>query len=139
MLEYSQDQLRELYSSLPQKLQDALYSEQNGKNIKEICEKNNISDNDKIWDINKYVGYVLFGLLPPDSLSNALREELSIKKENAEKISEQISRFVFLPLKDILEPLYGIEMKFEEEEKKPLAKPKILETPGKNDNYRELI
>lgn len=139
MLEYSKDQLRELYSSLPKKLQDALFSEQNGKNIKEICEKNNVSDNDKIWDVNKYVGYVLFGLLPPDNLSKALREELSIKKEDAEKISEQISRFVFFPLKEILEPLYGIKMELKKEEKKPSKKPDMPENIKKNDNYRELI
>lgn len=155
MPEYSQEQLRELYSALPEKLQGALYSEQNGKNIKEICEKNNITSNETIWEINKYVGYVLFGLLPPNELSETLEENLKIEENTAKKISSQLTRFVFMPIKDILEPLYGIEIKFDAKEKKETPKseknasvpaPIIKdETPDaeKNssgeDGYRELI
>lgn len=111
MLKYSKEQLNELYKSLPEELQNALYSEQNGKNIKEICEEKNIKDNKDIFEINKYVGYVLFGLLSPNKLSSLLEKELKIDKDSAEQINNRINNSIFLPIKDVLEPLYGIDLK----------------------------
>ena len=142
MLQYPKEQLSELYESLPEKLQEALYSDQNGKSIKEICGEKSITDDNTLFEINKYVGYVLFGLLPPDNLSSSLEKELKIKKEDAEYIGNQISRLVFLPIKDVLEPLYGIKIKVKEEKKDsvPIKKKEdIAEKSSEKNIYREPI
>ena len=110
MPEYSKEQLKGLYESIPKKLQDALYSEENGKSIKEICQKNKIEDSKMLFEINKYVGFVLLGLLAPDKLPSVFEKELKIKKDVSEELSSQIGHSVFYPVKDILEPLYGIKM-----------------------------
>ena len=138
MLQYPKEQLSELYESLPEKLQEALYSDQNGKSIKEICGEKSITDDNTLFEINKYVGYVLFGLLPPDNLSSSLEKELKIKKEDAEYIGNQISRLVFLPIKDVLEPLYGIKIKVKKEI--PAKKKEdIAEKSSEKNIYREPI
>jgi hypothetical protein len=145
MLEYSQEQLRDLYNSLPKELQDALYSEKNAENLDKICRQNNVSDEDVIFDVAKIVGYVLFGLMPPGELSFMIEKELKIEKPDAIKIGSEISRYVFFPLKKILEPLYGIEMKFEEKKEEPVEKqaekPNTKKKIGvqKSDSYRESV
>lgn len=138
MAEYSKEQLKELYEKLPKKMQDALYSEENGRNIKEICEKNSIKDNETLFGINKYVGFVLMGLLPPDKLASVFEKELKIEKAKSEEISSQIGHLVFYPVKDILEPLYGIKMVIKPIKKAPETKVKNY-TENKEDSYREPV
>jgi hypothetical protein len=109
---YSQEQLLELYNNLPKALQDAVYSEQNAKNIEEICAKNNIKDDSVIEGIKENVCYVLLGLLPPSELSLMLEKELELNKGACFEISNSISRYIFFPLRAYLEPLYGAPVSF---------------------------
>jgi len=112
MIEYSQEQLRELYQNLPKELQDALYSQENAKKINEICKKNNITDEKAVFDVAKITGYVLFGLLSPDNLETLFENDLKIEKNASEIVASEITKHVFMPIKNILEPLYKTELKF---------------------------
>lgn len=141
MPDYPKDQLWQLYKELPKDLQEAGFSEKVTQNIHEICAKNDISDEDIIFDVIKNVGYVFLGLLPPNELQDILEYELKIEKVKAEKIANEISRFVFLPLKKSLEALYKIKIK---PGIKPTIDPSVKEIfeeekPKKKDTYREPI
>jgi hypothetical protein len=143
MPEYPQEQLQELYNNLPEELQMAMFSEQNAQNIREICEKNGVADEDIIFDIAKNVGYVLLGLLPPEEFPVILEEELKIQKLPAGNIAKGISRFIFYPVRRLLETLYDTKLTFEkpqaaDDETSPVSLREKEELKGK-DTYREPI
>ncbi len=142
MPDYPKEQLWELYKSLPEDLQKAIFSQEVADNIQKICLENGVKNDDAIFNISKNIGYVFLGLLAPDELKNVLEKEIKIKKDKAEKISSQISRLAFLPVKKSLEALYKIKIKPGiETEVKPLddktEEPK--RKPKKEDKYREPI
>ncbi|MBZ9578160.1 hypothetical protein KJA13_04025 [Patescibacteria group bacterium] len=142
MPDYPKEQLWELYKNLPKDLQKAAFSKEVAANIQEICSKNEITDDDLIFDIAKNIGYVFLGLLPPNEFSDVLEKELKIEKSKAGQIASEITRFVFLPVKKSLEALYKIKIK-------PGVKPKVTslppetelpkKKPKKGDKYRETI
>jgi len=138
---YTPEQFWKLYEKLPQELKDALFAEETGDNIHDICERNGVLENlDQVVD---YVGRVLVGLLPPDDLQETLERELEIDKERAKKIGQEINRFIFYPVKAYLEELYKIEMvPIAGTPAKPPVKKveeKAEERPKREDIYREPI
>ncbi len=144
MPNYPKEQLWELYKGLPEDLRKATFSEEVAKNIREICAKSGLIDEDLIFDIAKNVGYVFLGLLAPGDFKNVLEKELKMEKAKAEEIASEIKRFVFLPLKQSLEALYRSEIKSEGETKNEKAgkgeKPELPKKKnGKGDRYREVI
>ncbi len=124
MPEYPKEQLSQLYKNLPKDLQEALFSEENTRNLREICLKNGVMDEDIIFKLTKNLAYVFLGLLPPNELQGVLEKELNLKNSQAEQIASEISRYLFLPLKKSLEALYKIEIK-------PGLQPEALPLPSK--------
>jgi len=136
MLNYSKEELWGLYKQVPKELQRATFSEEIGQNIRDICNNHDISDEDLIISVIKSVGYVFLGLLSPAKYSDTLQKELNLPKEKADKITDDITGIVFLPLKKTLDPLYQID----------LTAPKnssLIKTSDnkirKKDSYREPI
>lgn len=145
MPDYSKEQLHQLYTDLPEDLQEAIYSEQNARNIQEICAKNSVTDDDLIYEITKNTGYVLLGLLSPNDLLSVLENELKLKQKTAEQVATGITRFIFFPVRVSLEALYKIVIKSPTE---PLgtttgpletASPPREKKPRKSDVYRETL
>jgi len=147
---YTREQFWKLYEKLPQELKDALFAEETGNNIYDICERNGISEN--LDQIVEYVGQVLVGLLPPNEFQETLEKELRLEPEIAKKVYQEIFRFIFYPVKTSLEELYKIEMipiagvpakptVKRVPEEKPEEKPEISpeEKPRGMDRYREPI
>jgi len=133
---YTREQFWKLYEKLPQELKDALFAEETGNSIYDICKRNEIKEN--LDQIVEYIGQVLIGVLPPDEFQETIEKELKLKKEVAKKVAQEINRFIFYPVKTSLEELYKIEIT-------PLAKPTgVTPPPGekppappKEDVYRE--
>lgn len=139
MKKYTKDQFWKLYAKLPQELQDALFAEETGNNIFEICKRNRIEDN--LDQIVEYVGQVLVGVLPPKDFQENLEKELKLKKETAKKVAQEINRFIFYPVKPTLEELYKIEIVPPVKPSgvtPPLSEEKPKAPPGK-DLYREPV
>lgn len=143
---YTSEQFWELYEKLPQELKDALFAEETGNNIYEVCQKNETEG--MLEDIVDLVGQALVGLLPPEEFQNNLEKELGLEKETAKKVAHEINRFVFYPVKPTLEQLYS--MGTTAGEKKPEVaplktngeKPPTEEKPAitsREDTYREPI
>jgi len=137
MAKYPKEQLWELYKELPEKLKEAIFSEKTANNIYSSCKKNGLEDEEKISQISENVGYVLLGLIVPEEFKKILLKEIKLKKTTAEKIYQEITRFVFFPLKEEMEGLYKIKIEVgPESETVPLAE--IPEKkPKKRDTYRE--
>jgi hypothetical protein len=130
MIDYPKEELWELYKYLPEDLQKATFSEEVGAKIQEICFNNEINDDDVIFEIIKNVGYVFLGLLPPNEFPDFLEKDLEVKRDLANKITLEITEFIFLPVQKSLENLYNIKMDIE-------IKKKVEEKIKDKDKYRE--
>lgn len=135
-VEYTNEQLWKLCEKLPNELKEVVFSEETANIIWDVCEKNEIEEVSKVA---KYTGYVLMGVLLPDKLKEVLEEKLNLEKEVVEKVAHEINRFIFYPVKPLLEELYKIEIA-------PPAKPTGITpppeekppTPPGKDTYREV-
>lgn len=150
MPEYSPEQLWPLYEKLPKDLQEAIFSEKTAETIHNICTRNGLSG-EKISEVAKYTGYVMLGVLPPDEFQKTLEDELKLENDLAKKITLEITRFLFFPLRESLEALYRAEIT-SAKPKIPSIKPEISPVPEiekpvekkpeietKRDIYREPI
>jgi len=126
---YSPEQLSQLYEKLPKELQDAIFSEENGKYIQDICKENGVVNEDQVLDATRNTAYVLMGLLPPDELSDVLEKEAGIEGKVAQQISREIKRFVFYPVKKTLEDLYDTTITYEDQ-------PAISRQPAANERKK---
>lgn len=122
--EYSKEQLWKIYELLPKDLKEAIFSQETSENIAFACAFAKL-ERKKFSQVARLTGQVLLGLLPPQDFQEALMKELQIEEEKAKKISHQIKRLIFNPLKESLLLLY------EKEEEK--------EKPSFKDIYREPV
>lgn len=144
---YTSEQFWKLYENLPKELKDALFSGETGNNIYEICKKNGIAE--KLEDIVDLVGAVLVGVLLPDNFQKILEEELRIEDEVAKKVTHEINRFIFFPVKNSLAEMHKIEVAPPEQpvgtkpvgmqKTAPSETPAPEEKPRGPDIYRETI
>jgi hypothetical protein len=131
---YTSEQFWKVYKNLPTDLQDALFSEENGDSLLDICEKNKADNNSD--DIVDYVGAVLVGLLPPADFQKTLENELYITPEVAERISREINRLIFYPVKSSLEALYNPVATSQNEQSPRISTLPEIPSVG-DDDYRE--
>lgn len=98
----------ELYNKLPVELQDALFSEEMGDNVIEICERYGaLSSLDFVMD---GVTDVMLGVLPPNEFLDSLEKNLKLDAAAARKMAHELNRFVFFPVKAPLEQIYNLQM-----------------------------
>lgn len=150
MEDYTKEQLWSLYNKLPDELKEAIFSDKSANDINDICSRNGIEDK-QISEVARYTGRVLMGILPPEELQKTLEEKISIEKDNAKKIAEEICHLIFGPVKEILDALYEREDIPSPSEPplvpspKPPEEPPEVKTPEtpaeeqsqKEDTYRE--
>src|SRR3989344_3816711 len=117
---YTKEQFWKLYEKLPQELKDALWAEETGNNIEDICQRYEIEEN--IGDIVDLVGQVLVGVLPPEDFQETLEKELKMERDTAKKVTQEINRFIFYPVRTELEKLYQTKVE-------PTASAPIKEEP----------
>lgn len=141
---YSRDQLRQLYIKLPQEIKDVVSDDEAAKEIEEICGRNGIDD-ERVGKISDLIRDVLFGLQLPEEFQKELEKEAGLNEETAKKISREINRFVFYPVKPALEQLQKIEVVSQKPNEN--AKSETILKPAeeyqaitkKDDTYREPI
>ena len=133
--EYTQEQFWKFYKKLPQELKDALFSEETGNAIYDICKRNEVLE--KLGEISECIGQVLLGVLSPTEFQKILEEKMELGMEKSKKIFHEINRLIFSPVKYSLSELYETEIA-------RVAPPSEIEKPPqkkipKSDVYREPI
>ncbi len=149
MPNYSKKELWKLYASLPEELKNAVFSDENLEAIEKACQKNGVSDEEKLGAVTKDTVQVILGLLPPNDFRQRIKEDAGLEEKEAKAISLEITRFVFIPIKINLEGLYNIkigdekgpEKSLEDLKKIPQEKESEEKTspPENADKYREII
>ena len=138
---YTQQQIDKVLESLPEELQEAVFSVETAKRLYDIYNESGVAD-ERAWKISEYVGYVLMGLVLPQEFEEILQKEIKLPKKVSQEIAREINRFVFYPVKPALEQLHRMEIEVtakvvtpqppEESEEKP-------EEPRGEDRYREQL
>jgi len=141
MSEYTREQLNKLYKELPDELKNWIATDDTNNKIYQVLKDNDILD-DRCGQISDLTRNVLFGLLPPGNFQESLEKNVKLKKDLAKKITQEINRFIFFPIKPILNNLYKIESSTEtkepeiEQEKTTIPEAREKE-PTKSDSYLE--
>jgi len=127
--QYKQEEIWRMYERLPEELKDMFFSESASNDLVSICNRYGITEDEKIDEIGKYVGWVLLGLLPPEDLEEALEKEIGLGIYESKKIAQEVDRFIFQPVRSSLEGLYKKEIKKEEKETTPQLEEEIFSKP----------
>jgi len=135
--QYTKEELWGLYEKISQELKDAIFSRETAEHIGNICERYSIKG-ETVSEIAKQVRNVLLGLLPPNDFQTMIEKELELEKETAEKVSKEIGRFIFYPVKPELEQLYGVEKTSDGDTSVERVEQKQNKTAGE-DRYREVV
>ncbi|MDD2696819.1 MAG: hypothetical protein PHE52_01530 [Candidatus Pacebacteria bacterium] len=138
----TKEQFEKLFDQLPPELQEAIFSMETSDNILNACKTYGII-NEEVSQIADYVGQSLMGLLPPSQFQETIQEKVGLPKVLARAITQEINRFVFYPLKPLLEGLYKIELgkpvgTEETEEVKESPREESAASASK-DIYREIV
>ena len=128
--EYTQEQFWKFYKKLPQELKDALFSEETGNAIYDICKRNEVLE--KLGEISDHIGQVLLGVLLPGEFQEILEKKMELDLEKSKKIFHEINRLIFSAVKHSLAELYETPVK-------PSEKVKEKSLPAESDIYREPI
>lgn len=126
--DYSKEGLWKIYNALPSDLQDAIFSEDTADSIDNICQ---ICKIENVSLAAKLIGRTLMGLLSPKDFINIAQKELNLEEERAKQFEMNVQHYIFNPVADDLEFIYGSEKK----ETKDGAKEADVKN-GK-DSYRE--
>ena len=146
MADYTKEQLWKLYEKLPSDLKEAIFSADNADHIADICRRNSLPA-ELNSPLAKITGDVLMGLLLPGDFQKTIEGELRLEKAVAKKVSQEINRLIFFPVKESLNVLNEIGTGTEEtaatetipgKTDEPMPRPK-KEKPSKSDTYRETV
>ena len=151
---YTPEEIQKLFEQLPEDLKKAALGFGTTQHIWDISERYELED---VSEVSKLVGSVLFGILAPEDFQEELEKSLQIDSEVARKVTQEVNRFIFYPVRPLLEQLHEIKVT---PEQKPKAKPVIAggieeiqetveierpkepekpSTPSSQDTYRESI
>jgi len=141
--ELTKEQYWKLFEKLPEELKTIILSEETAADIFDICDRNEM-DIEQTSVIAGYIGQVLLGALPLEDLQKTLEKEIGIKKTKSKKLIQEINRFIFHPIKPLLEELYRMEILPSSPEKPssateaPVSEKEKSVSPRK-DTYRETV
>ncbi|MDP2926890.1 MAG: hypothetical protein Q8N65_02010, partial [bacterium] len=107
MADYTKEQLWKLYEKLPSDLKEAIFSADNAEHIFDICGRNGLAA-EVNSQLAKLAGDVLMGLLLPEDFQKTIEGELKLEKAVAKKVSQEVNRLIFFPVKESLNVLNEI-------------------------------
>lgn len=103
----TEQELDKRFDSLSNKLKEALTSERSLSAVDQICEKNKITEEDRLTTIHQLVGLTILGLIHSYDLGSEINEALSLDNPKfGIAIAEELNAKVFLPIKTELENGY---------------------------------
>ncbi|MFA5249280.1 MAG: hypothetical protein WC397_01955 [Candidatus Paceibacterota bacterium] len=97
--EYTQEEIWAIYETLPEELQEAIFSEKTAEVIFNACADIGGEDG-RTSEVGKYAGRVLMGEMPVQEFKISLELDFNLNHEEANSIYTAINEAVFEPLKD---------------------------------------
>lgn len=95
--EIDQKQIFEIIEKLPAEVKRILFSGETSDSIYNICKKYEVAS-EKISQVAKYTGKILFGILPREKLSETLKDEVGLSQKTADSVADEIGLSIFSQL-----------------------------------------
>ena len=107
MMQYTQPQLRELYSKLPQDLKDAIFGVDAADAIESIGKKYSLLI-DKIGILAEEIGSVMLGLTHPKDFISNLAKRLQVDQITAKSVARDVNEQIFKKVRESLMKIHGL-------------------------------
>ena len=115
MINYNTQQIRGIYSKLPNDIKEAIFSVDVSDKIIDIGKKHKLAV-DKIGIIGNETSRVMLGVTHPNEFIGNLTERLEVDKEKARAIAGEINEQIFKKVRESLRRIHNIREGAEEEE-----------------------
>lgn len=106
-MDYTQAQLKKIYSTLPEDLKNAMFSVETSDIIQSISKKHSLHI-DQMGELAAETGLVLLGLTRPENYIKNLGNRLNIDLKQAREIAMQVNIEIFSKVKESLKKIHGI-------------------------------
>lgn len=106
-MNYTPEQLREIYLKLPGDLRDAIFSVEMSDIIRDIGVKNKLTI-DKIGALADETNLVMLGLVHPNDFISNLALRLKIDKDHARLMAQAVNVQIFQKVRDSLRKIHGM-------------------------------
>ncbi len=106
MFDVTQEQIGQRWDSLPDEIRELVFSDVAADFIDKTCQEEHLPK-EKISDVSRVTGYVLYGFIHPEDLPKELANELQIDSRVATAIAQKINDRIFTPLGSLIDNLYA--------------------------------
>lgn len=106
-MEYTPEQLRELYKNLPEDVREAMFAVDSADKIQEIGKKYKLHT-DQVGELGKQVGFVMLGILTPRNFVQELTNKLNISPDLARQVAVNINAEIFTPIRESLKKIHQL-------------------------------
>jgi len=134
-MNYSRQQLQEIYLTLPRDLKEAIFSVENADKIYQIAQKHQVPE-EKISQLAKVIGHILLSVLAMEKFISSLELNLDIERDEAQKIADEVKQEIFRPVINNLTKIQ--KEKFPQFSFRPPLSQPSTPTQPKNDNIIDL-
>lgn len=126
-MDYSKEELKKIYSTLPEDLKNAMFSVETSDIIQSISKKHNLHI-DQMGELAAETGLVLLGLTRPENYIKNLGNRLNIDLKQAREIAMEVNIEIFSKVKESLKKIHGIGQTIQETPKEEI-KPEKSASP----------
>src|SRR3989338_8270415 len=139
MINYNTQQIRGIYSKLPNDIKEAIFSVDVSDKIIDIGKKHKLAV-DKIGIIGNETSRVMLGVTHPNEFIGNLTERLEVDKEKARAIAGEINEQVFKKVRESLRKIHNMRDEAEEEKVADVGLwvPNITEIVNRSDILKEI-
>jgi hypothetical protein len=99
-------QARQRFTTIPPRLQDAVFSEQTAEIMDGIAQQYHLTD-EKAAGVGKIASYVLLGFLHPEDVAREIQAQVALPAPLAADISKSLDAKIFAALRDDLIKVYA--------------------------------
>lgn len=105
-MNYTKEQLKQIFKSLPEDLQDAITSVESAQILSEIGKKFKLHLDQQSF-LGDETGYVLLGVSDPMEFVSSLSIKLGIDRNTASQIVSEINEKIFVKIKESLRQIHS--------------------------------
>ncbi len=125
----------EIYKTLPEEARGLFWSEEVFVTTEKLKRRYKISENNNL--LSRIIALVILGFIPPSKIPETMISEIALNLEDAERLSDDIKKFILFPIKDLLQETYKEPFSVWEYRARDEEMENIKEEIRKEDPYRE--
>lgn len=107
-MDYTNEQLREVYNKIPENIRAVISSDDTDEKIFNISQKYDLHI-DTAGGLGKVTLMLMLGLLKPKDFIPELIKRLKLDQETANKVAQEVNEQIFKPIRESLKKIHGLD------------------------------